>query len=106
MKQSAAGLDGWSGQELSCWPRCAWEQYAKLVNAWFKSQSFPQEWCDFRQVHLPKQALHSRPHCPADKLRPIVVERSVENSCLSMGAQGSNPGLGTKLGAVTGFWWH
>ena len=77
MKHGAAGLDGWTGDELSCWPMCAWEQYARLANEWFESQCFPRQWCDFRQIHIPKQALHSKPHCPADKLRPIVVESAL-----------------------------
>ena len=41
MQSSSAGLDGWAGDELACWPTSAWSQYASLANSWFEKRSVP-----------------------------------------------------------------
>ena len=38
---------------------------------------FPEAWCDFCQVHLPKHNVQNQQHCPVDKLRPIVIESAL-----------------------------
>ena len=77
MQSSSAGLDGWAGDELACWPTSAWSQYASLANSWFEKGQFPAAWCQLRQVHLPKENVQYKEHCPVDKLRPIVIESAL-----------------------------
>ena len=77
MQPSSAGLDGWAGDELACWPTSAWSQYASLANSWFEKGQFPAAWRQLRQVHLPKENVQYKEHCPVDKLRPIVIETAL-----------------------------
>ena len=77
MKQSSAGLDGCAGHGLACWPDIAWTQYATLVNSWLEKGQFPAAWCELRQVHLLKENVQYKEHCPVDKLRPIVIESAL-----------------------------
>ena len=71
----AAGPDGWSGCEISSWPRDAWNVYAQLLNRWMKRASFPSSWRQLRQVHTPKDscAPNAAQQVKADELRPIAV---------------------------------
>ena len=77
MQSSSAGLDGWAGDELACWPTSAWFQYASSANSWFEKGQFPAAWCQLRQVHLPKENVQYKEHCPVEKLRPIVIETAL-----------------------------
>ena len=71
----AAGPDGWSGSEISSWPRDAWQVYAQLLHRWMKRASFPSSCQQLRQAHIPKDSFApSADHqVKADELRPIAV---------------------------------
>ena len=54
MGASAAGPDGWSGDEIRTWPREAWNHFAVLLDRWVRRGSFPCAWQELRQIHIPK----------------------------------------------------
>ena len=71
---STAGIDGWSGDEVSTWPEAAWAAFATLALRWFKRGRFPQVWSQSRQIHLPKEEPHlAAGAMRADQMRPITV---------------------------------
>ena len=80
----AAGLDGWSGDEISSVPEAAWQCYTELLEIWFcrarngETHPFPMDWRVIKQVHIPKTSAaqhrhHAEPYSSKD-MRPISVE--------------------------------
>ena len=77
---SAAGVDGWSGSEISSWPLEAWNIFAVLLSRWFARQEMPRCFSKVRQCLLqkPNAKLRSTDGAIGAKdLRPISVQ-----SCL------------------------
>ena len=78
----ATGPDGWSSEEIHCWPETAWRLLLDLWEHWTTTNSYPEVWRHCRQVMIPKddpggdtsgaqsnkQVEHMRPIC----IFPIV----------------------------------
>ena len=77
MAGTAAGPDGWSGDDISCWPTEAWAIMAVLVERWLSRREVPAVWSSVRQVLLekPNAAVRDVDQALAAKhLRPIAIQ--------------------------------
>ena len=84
---NAAGIDGWSGDEIASWPQEAWDVFVVLLLRWLRRGRFPTAWQQSRQVHLPKdEPSLEAGSLRADQLRPIAVLSSLwrtAGSCIA-----------------------
>ena len=51
----AAGVDGWSGDEISDWPTRAWSIFLQLWERWADRGEFPAVWRELRQIFFKKR---------------------------------------------------
>ena len=54
MRGTAAGCDGWSGDDIASWPTEAWVVMAELVQRWLARGEVPDVWSSVRQIQLQK----------------------------------------------------
>eukprot|EP00439_Symbiodinium_sp_Y106_P021981 s2417_g2.t1 len=84
---NAAGIYGWSGDEIASWPQEAWDVFVVLLLRWLRRGRFPTAWQQSRQVHLPKdEPSLEAGSLRADQLRPIAVLSSLwrtAGSCIA-----------------------
>ena len=72
----SAGIDGFTGAEIASLPLALWQDAAVLFNAFEESGFVPTQWCDIKQVHIPKPGKGRRVSDNAvnvSSLRPISV---------------------------------
>ena len=77
LRGTAAGCDGWSGDEIAAWPKEAWVILVELLNRWFSRSEVPTVWKSIRQILLqkPNAKLRDTDHAlPAKDLRPIAIQ--------------------------------
>ena len=71
---SAAGPDGWSGDEMIHLPLPVYDEFATLLLRWFSRKNLPRVLRGARQVHLPKDIMDACSNSlPPEKMRPLSV---------------------------------
>ncbi|CAE7256424.1 Pol [Symbiodinium sp. CCMP2592] len=74
LANTAAGPDGWSGDELAAMPREVWNTYAQLVERWRARNQWPTAFQHARQIHIPKTEIPiESASCDVSKMRPITI---------------------------------
>ena len=77
MRGTAAGCDGWSGDDIASWPTEAWVIMAELVQRWLARGEVPDVWSSVRQIQLQKPNAKVREGdqaLAAKDLRPIAIQ--------------------------------
>ena len=74
IRGSAAGPDGWTGNEIAFFPLRVWEVYSHLLQRWLQRGIFPMHWRQARQITLPKKPVDVTDGiCRVQDTRPITV---------------------------------
>ena len=96
---SGAGLDGWTGDEVSSIPREIWSELLPFYDASERLGAVPADWTKVRQVHIPKPNKPNRATdgaTPAESVRPI----SVNTVFWQLYASARLKSLGARLGRL------
>ena len=71
--RSAAGADGWSGQELAALPTAVWDTFVCLANQWAEKEELPVALTQAITVFIPKNSKITNNCVPVQHLRPITI---------------------------------
>ena len=71
--QGCAGVDGWSGEDLNCFPIKVWEVFSMLVARWLQVAQLPEILLQCRTVFLVKPNKIQQGTINAADCRPITI---------------------------------